>query len=178
MDGEKQDNGRDHEESDELGLRIAAVIPGRKEGNDAQQTEYQVLDKCLHMREMYCFAEASTVHFRIEDDQLESEEGECRSDEGGDGRHLLAPYPGEQGGAQERLDQCHGHSDCLCKRRKPGDVKEFEILLHDQAGPDRVHQLEHACNEVDQSQQDRAEPSYAFVKTFHKVNPSICQQLP
>ena len=73
-----------------------------------QHAKDDVLDESLHVGEVDRLAEASAVHFRVEDDKQQCQQGEEALENQGCKSDSLSPYS-----CDERCAD-----DCLCKRKR------------------------------------------------------------
>ena len=109
---------------------------------------------------MYGFSETAAVHFRIEDDQKQSKDGEeSLKDEGGDGSQT-PPYACDKGCSDGCFQKCNQNSSRFGCKVHEAYVEELKIFLQHKTGADRVHQLEDAPYE-------KYKTSYEAAETLH-----------
>ncbi len=90
------------------------------------------------------FPEAAAVHLRIKYDQGEGQQSEePLESHGGDGCSP-SPYSGYQRRADDCLREGQQSAERLGRESEESDVHEVEILIHHEAGPYRIEELEDA----------------------------------
>ena len=73
-----------------------------------------ILDECLQVCQVNGFSEATAVHFRIEDNQQEGQQGEECLKYNGAYCCDFSPYSGNESCAYDRLGQGEKHPESLC----------------------------------------------------------------
>ena len=109
------------------------------------------------MGEMDGFTEASAVHLRVEYYKEEGEEGEESLEGKGSDACRLPPYTCYQGSTYYGFCQCERDSKRLGYEGKELQVKEVHIFRHDQSGTYRIHELQDASDEEDETGYKAAE---------------------
>ena len=109
------------------------------------------------MCEMDGFSETSAVHRGVEYYQCECEKGEeslechCGHAKG------LSPYACDQGCSDDGFRQCECRSERLCREPEELQVQKVHVFAHYESGTCRIHELEDASDEEDQSCCEAAE---------------------
>ena len=109
------------------------------------------------MGQMDGLAEASAVHLRVEYDQCKREQGEesleCHCGHSGG----LSPYAGDQCCSDDGFRECECRSERLCREPEELQVQKVHVFAHYESGTCRIHELEDASDEEDQSCCEAAE---------------------
>ena len=115
-----------------------------QEDQDGQHEQHHVLDERLGIGQMDGFAEAAAVADGVEAHQVEGQDRkEGRQDEG-DPRHDAQPQAAEHADADEELERGQGDAQHDGPGIEKIQVHETQILVDDQAGADRIEELQNA----------------------------------
>ena len=119
------------------------------------------------MGEMYGFAEASAVHFRVEyyQDQGDKREYGLKADDGWG--NDMSPDSGNQACTEYGLGECQDGSEYFCCRLKGAQVYEIKVFLDDESGSYGIHELEDSRYEEYKACDKSTESFHAMQQVSH-----------